>query len=448
MQDLLGAPFVLDFLREHAENKPGFSDNFNESRPGHFLGLDKRNKVSAKLKPLLRERLCVDKAFHSQTEGGGECWDGGKTGRFVEVADKAMELLFFLLQTSTGQPSRIPQLAFMLYRNSRACRRSVYARAQGLFLVGQWDKARDLQSGRSPGVTFLPVEVSNLLALYLLYVRPLYEAAWEQLRSNQEDGGDVCGDRLFMLLRQGRRVSPDHLRSVFRLLTATYFGVPGLGVQAWRQVNKLIVRKRCLALEHLSRDMIDDDSLEGEFAIMAGHSLVTALKRYGVSSEDMRSLTPERLDRIAMAAGEYHRFLRLRPCMVKMELLTATAPMQPRPVPADEATATLRELQCETEKLRALLKELSLQAHGRASSTPTSAPVSASRPAICPPMAMDVAASCLRLLREEVGEAQSFRTCNQAYLLQELLYGQDDVGILRVGGGKSTLLNIVGKVGL
>jgi hypothetical protein len=149
-----------------------------------------------------------------------------------------------------------------------------------------------------------------------------------------------------------------------------------------------------------------------------------------------------------MAAGEYHVFLGLHPCMAKVELLTSTASMQPRPAPADQSAATLRALQCEVEKLQALTEQLSLRAHMPALSTQTSAPTAAPPLTTRTPMAMDVAASCLRLLREEVGKAVSFSTCNQAYLLQELLYGQDDVlAILRVGGGKSTLLNIVGKVG-
>lgn len=453
---LLGEQFVQDRLRDYAiEALPDY-DTYDDASPGAWFG---QTGIAAEVKTLLHQRIVCDMIFHTISASGKPVWDTVKLTDFIRAADDVSDLLFFLLQTTTAQPARVPRMAYLLYKNVPTARRGVYVRRGRVYVQGHWDKNRG--HGPLAGIRFPDRDTSALLQLDLCFLRPLYDIA--TMAYNEAVGQQqlqlYATHRSLLLHRRGRQVSEDHLRKRMRYFCSVFFLTTDVGVSEWRHGSKALVRQHIPHIEAVAGFEEDADRVAGAgpdteslWAAMADHTPQTAVEHYAVTA-----LPHEGIAKTQGACSAWHVLLELTPSSLpssKHRRPGADTPMAVTP-PQAVVQAVLEQLSVSPEfrgmqtaivvdALRTVLAESS--SHGRA---PWSTGGFDPRPqvATCFNPSLEDTARYLLALRNEVGESANFRGPNQLALLHALLTADEDcLGVVRVGGGKSTLLNLAARV--
>jgi hypothetical protein len=454
--DLLGEQLVRDQLMDYRVEQLAQQDDLGDVTPHFWFG---QGRGGAAVEASMKQRLVEDAIFHTLSAQGTPALDSSKLVDFILKADKASDLLCFLLQVTAGQPARMTRLAFLLYKNLPTAKRGVFVRQGRVFVAGHWDKNRGQGHDSPSGVRFPCRKTSGLLLLFICYLRPLYNQAMRSYREAAAKEGQAESEppmtHSFLLLQwRGRQANEDHLRGQFKALFTRYFRTTAIGVRDWRHLNKALVRlylpsdiaaMLCPASEVEEEDDSGGDA-EAIWADMAGHTTSTAVQVYG------RLITADEVGKTQAAAAAYQRLLGLEPS-VKPEVAGS------RESPGSESgrrqlsEAVLDALQSPqhqqlltsvvTEAIKAELMPRHVlgpgpQGHmGSGHDIGTDALVPTAEEALL----------YLQRLRLEVGSTVNFRAPQQVALLHALVRAQDDcLGVVRVGGGKSTLLNVAAQV--
>lgn len=453
MCDLLGEAVVSAQLTDFTIEQMAPPDHYDDASPSYWFGT---GPLPPAAQECIRQRVVRDMVFHTASPAGPPRLDTAKLVKFIEVADEVSNHLFLLLQMTPGQPARLPRLSYLLYKNLWTAQRGLYVRQGRSFVTGHWDKTRAQGSEPASGIRFPDRTTSALLLLYVFFVRPLYNQAIRSYRQAIGEQEPPTEDTFLLLQWRGGRVNPGQLGTTFKALFTRYFQTTAIGAAAWRHANKALVRRflpahlAAIVCPILAADDEGDseEEMESIYADMAGHSTRTAQEVYG------RLYPTDELAKHEAASSAYHRLVGLEPSA------------QPRNAgPGEGAGSVIKSQELRHAVLGALhspecqqlLRSALIAASTAAAPQPLN-PARASPPtgkmgtaqAFGPfplvPSAEETL-SYAQHLRDELGPEATFRSTNQLLLLHALITSREDcLGVVRVGGGKSTLLNVAAKV--
>ncbi|KAI8319220.1 hypothetical protein GQ54DRAFT_265700, partial [Martensiomyces pterosporus] len=92
--------------------------------------------------------------------------------RWLSNVDRLMELLFFAIHISCGQPAHVPELTTVKIRNSLFSSRSIFLMHGTIALITSYWRSQSMQSAEPSISRYLPVPVALILLKYLVLVCP------------------------------------------------------------------------------------------------------------------------------------------------------------------------------------------------------------------------------------------------------------------------------------
>ncbi|KAI8911426.1 hypothetical protein BC831DRAFT_378700, partial [Entophlyctis helioformis] len=99
-------------------------------------------------------------------------WDAAFVEQYLKKADELLKLLLAMIQTTSGQPARVTELATIKMANSESSIRHVFAIIGQIVLIPTYNKTGALTDKDRPIARFLPLAASRLFYIYLTVIRP------------------------------------------------------------------------------------------------------------------------------------------------------------------------------------------------------------------------------------------------------------------------------------
>jgi hypothetical protein len=288
--------------------KPDFDiaklrDRFSDNTRDYSFVQDATNGVSTAYLQL-SSRACLDPVDGLMT---GNQWNARAVQRYLKEDTKCLTLLMLVMYLRGGQAPRAPELFSIECMNGTSTSRGVYADAGRLVYIIHHAKARHATNQEFQVARYLDRQDSELLAAYLIYVRPFVE-----LIRRSYYGSDNKRRLLF-----AAHDNPDKawkveiLSKALRELTERVCGI-AFGVQEYRQISIAVTEKH---VKQISRpfDRYDDKSGDADinvaFAWQSGHRPMQRGANYGVDAAYPDSLQPALLKVYRWTSQEWQRFL-------------------------------------------------------------------------------------------------------------------------------------------
>lgn len=394
---------TVDVLRN---TKIGYS--FIDSEDNGFI------KFTDKLMKKLLDDPLSKPQFVKRVRGGRIEWNKDGCKRWLKTTRAFLEKMSVAIHITYGQPARAEELATVMIKNQVYGMRGIYwSRGRVLIVIG-YNKTRSTNGKDKLIGRYLPKEVGDLLVKYLTLVRPMEAFIAEQIEC---DGFENYEKMLFT--DYGRIWDRRRLSEIF-MREMNEWGPASMGFQEYRQLANLWMKK------HLKEVKLEEDVRDHQ----SGHNSETAETRYGITSEDMDKLTPEKLLQFFYASQQWHRLLgfniRDDEVIRKIEKEIGKSENEKKiPVDMDEIAALVKN---GIEKgLREVKRNYRSQRFKEENPTPFTTGV--------------VSSKTLKALRKFYDDKQAiFKSPEQAKALQLILDGKKDVlAILPTGGGKSLL---------
>ncbi|KAL5344321.1 hypothetical protein ACLOAV_010750 [Pseudogymnoascus australis] len=244
---------------------------------------------------------------------GSYKWNDSQKQAYLNQERNFLRKLMVTLHVTGGQPARGPEIGSIKVSNSVYSARNIYVMNGQMCFLTMYDKARKRRGNTDYIIRFLPNKVSQVLAQYLVYVRPFARAL------DQRESEYLFGDNRGLW-------AGEELTQALSKATSKGLGVR-LTAQSWRHVAIGI------AMQHLLRASKtwekDDEEDEGEFAegddeeeleqntfrhIMvrqSGHGQRVAQAHYAVDGAFLHRLGPELITAYEQASLAWHELLGL-----------------------------------------------------------------------------------------------------------------------------------------
>jgi hypothetical protein len=144
-------------------------DRLSEHAEGYSFIQDPANHISTPDEEYCT-RICLDPKDGLMSKDG---WNTKAVDAFLKAENALLTSLMLTVFLRSGQAVRSTELLSIECSNSRSSSRSVYIYQGRMMLVTRHSKARKSTNKEFQVARFLTKEDSQLLALYLIYVRPL-----------------------------------------------------------------------------------------------------------------------------------------------------------------------------------------------------------------------------------------------------------------------------------
>ncbi len=318
----LGMAAMADVMRLFATATKGFvmRDNFDSVSVSNVLTHCDNLEWIGNDKPPLENKDGIIKSVlaHLITRGKYMAegnWDKAYCSRVIGNCDKLMGLFLLLLQISGGGPARGTDLIKLSVCNTTTAKRNLFYDSTSkcwfsALMNGKTQKT--LAANNEPIVRFYSKEVSELLLIYVVLLRPLHliMVLDEQIGPSQTKVIEAFRGSFFVLMGESAQVAwlrrafnvamvrmasglpevPDmHLSDfrhfqtiVIRDLTVELF------MRAWRDVLKLVMENPSQVFEGLLESRASIGMLMAgatKYGLeQAGHSAITAAMSYGAGT--------------------------------------------------------------------------------------------------------------------------------------------------------------------
>ena len=161
-----------------------------------------------------------------------------------------------------------------------------------MIVIG-YNKTRSTNGKDKLIARFLSEEIGDLLVKYLALVRSAEAFIAEQIECDDFENYEKMLFTDYEHAWDGNRLSEIFMREM------NEWGPASMGFQEYRQIANLWMKK------HLKEIKLEEDVLDHQ----AGHNSETTEARYGITSEDMDKLTPDKLLAFFHASQQWHRLL-------------------------------------------------------------------------------------------------------------------------------------------
>ncbi|KAI4192683.1 MAG: hypothetical protein LQ350_008592, partial [Teloschistes chrysophthalmus] len=238
-----------------------------------------------------------------------ERWNYPAVHRYLKEEADLLVQVMLIMYLRGGQAPRLTELFSIECYNGSSTSRGVYIHAGTIVYVTRHSKARRSTNQEFQIARYLSHGDSELVAQYLIYVRPFAE----MLR--RECLGGTDGRRLLFSSSE----TPEQawktvvLTKALKKLSVDICGI-SIGVQVYRQLSIAVTEKY---IKQISRpfNRYDDKSshadLDVAFAWQSGHRPLQRGTTYGIDSAFPDSLQPALLRIYHWVSKEWHSFLRI-----------------------------------------------------------------------------------------------------------------------------------------
>ncbi|KAJ2801470.1 hypothetical protein H4R20_003656, partial [Coemansia guatemalensis] len=303
-------PGELNMSREYMDN------SMSQGHDASFLG----DSYLKSIESLLFSHLGSKQAFYNSVT---KTWDTVKIADWQIQADEFMDYLMAAIHIAGGQPARAPEFTSVLYRNCHGSIRGTCIRWSKFSLVTRYHKGRWMQGHDRPVSRFLPLELSQILLVYLALIRPC-EIAFMDINTPQDiDAKKACGIYMYQLfVKRGIAVSAKAMSDTFGRIFKKVTNVNVTFAQ-YRHISQAFI----LALVHdndinafgdyVSNEIIGEDpddnvqnnsrgirtsaalnpggAIANAIDMQAGHTPQIADQNYALSNESMLLLSAQRV---------------------------------------------------------------------------------------------------------------------------------------------------------
>ncbi|TMC19467.1 MAG: hypothetical protein E6J34_15325, partial [Chloroflexi bacterium] len=395
---------VMDALRNR-KIKYSFIDNAENG----FV------KFKDKLFQTLLNDPLIGPQFVKHVRGGRVEWNKDGCMRWLKRTKAFLETMMVVIHISYGQPARAEELGTVMIKNHINAMRGIYWSRGQVMMAISYNKTRSTNEKDKVIARFLPEEVGDLMIKYLSLVRPLKGFIAEQMECERFENYEKL-----LFTDYERDWNEKRLSEIFKR-EMNEWGPVSMGFQEYRQLANLWMRR------HLKRVELEEDLRDHQ----SGHNSETAGARYGITSEDMNELTPEKLLAFFYASQEWHRLLGFKSNKRdNVKEKEKENPGKRKQKEQDEEGMMKWRKRMEA----GLLKERPYRVQSR---------ISASQPLPASHSNSNVSVSgrLLRGLRQFQNDDKArFKSPEQGKALQLVIDGKKDVlAILPTGGGKSLL---------
>ena len=236
-----------------------------------------------------------------------------------------LKKLMVACHVTGGQPARGPELGSIKVSNSIYSARNLYVMNGRMCFLTTYDKAQRRRGNTEYIVRFLPDEVSQILAKYLVYVRP-FARVLEKVRPSTQLSDQRESEYLFNDER-GPWAGEELTRELSDT-TTKHLGVR-LTVSGWRHVAIGIAVRHLMRIGKMWEDdkteEEEDDFAEGEdddelelatfqhiVIRQSGHGARVARSHYAIDGAFLHRLGPELLTVYEQASVAWHGLLGLK----------------------------------------------------------------------------------------------------------------------------------------
>ncbi|OLL24154.1 ATP-dependent DNA helicase tlh1, partial [Neolecta irregularis DAH-3] len=227
------------------------------------------------------------------------------TGRkyYNSRVQQFLEWLLILMHITGGQPARGTEITALRHSNSITQDRNIFIIDGKVTFITLYHKSQVIFRSSKVIPRFLPDKVGQLLAIYLIYIRPFFD------QINISTGGLLKSNYIWF---DGK--APWNTEMMSKILareTEARIGI-SVTIQDYRHMAIAISRQHVQKWEIQNENEEDDDSdgFDTLEDLQAAHRSVTA-RNYGVSSNILKSLDSNSINLFRIISKEWHRFLNL-----------------------------------------------------------------------------------------------------------------------------------------
>ena len=278
-------------------------DRFSDNTRDYSFVQDATNGLSTAYLQL-SSRACLDPMDGLMR---GSRWNVHAVHRYLKEEAKCLTLLMLVMYLRGGQAPRASELFSIECINGSSTSRGIYVDAGLITYVIRHSKARHATNQEFQVARYLDHQDSELLATYLIYVRPFVELIRR----------DYYGFENKRRLLFAAYDNPDKawkveiLRKALRELTERVCGI-AFGVQIYRQISIAVTEKHIKQIRK-PFNRYDDKSVDADinvaFAWQSGHRPMQRGVNYGVDAAYPDSLQPALLNVYRWTSQEWQRFL-------------------------------------------------------------------------------------------------------------------------------------------
>lgn len=319
MKELLDESLLFQFMKNLREpfwkEVQQLMDHYNDRSERFWFGNHKANKkIVDKWKEMFVAHL-----FSVGFIEDKETFDIVKARKFLDASGKFVRCMFWLLQVTSGGPARASELSIALVRNGQLSCRHLYMNQGRLMCVMNYHKGQAKLGGiGKPIARFPDKETSDLLLLYLLFVKPMEGMIVDRMglapnevdKSRKDDGGQRdrklnVGQDCYLFCNRGTQIRPNILLSSFtEIMKETGCAMT---TRDYRQYHSGVVKNFINGMESVAA--LEEGTVAEALHTQSGHSTGTASGTYGVSQLDMRKLDGVKLEVYRRASFMWHKAL-------------------------------------------------------------------------------------------------------------------------------------------
>jgi hypothetical protein len=278
-------------------------DRLSNQDQGYSFVQDPANGLSSAYLDL-SSRACLDPI------GGlmaSERWKTDAVLRYLKEETELLASIMLLCFLYGGQAPRTSEMFSIECQNGPATSRGLYVDQGTLMYVTRHNKSRSSTNQEFQVARYLPPRVAELVAAYVVYVRPFANMLCRTCYGSEEER------RLLFASWDRPRIpwTAAFLTKAMKKLTGEVCGVQ-FGVQVYRQLSVAVTEKH---VKSISRpfNRYDDKSVNADldvvFAWQSGHRPLQRGTSYGIDGAYPDSLQPALLRVYYWASTEWHRFL-------------------------------------------------------------------------------------------------------------------------------------------
>lgn len=274
------------------------------------------NGLAGKEGEMLSDLVCGQRRKEFLDKHGD--WKWGGVRQYLKQVKKFEEMLLLLAHFTGGQPARGTEITGLRLVNGINRDRSVFVIDGEVVLVTQYHKSQAHFDAPKVIPRFLPPRVGQLMAMYMIYVRPLLDR-WEADRWSLHGKLKPPSDFIWHN-EDGPWDTPQMTAAVSRL-SQHYMG-RRITLQDWRHIaiaiSKKHARQRGAAVPDFEDDEEHDESENYEVPddLAACHTGQTAAN-YGVTIDILKRLTAESLEVFGQVSHRWHKFLQVDEASLK-----------------------------------------------------------------------------------------------------------------------------------
>jgi hypothetical protein len=279
-------------------------DRLSNHDQGYSFVQDPANKLNSAYLDLL-SRACLDSIDGLVVNGN---WNMVAVLRYLKEEENFLSQLMLSMYLRAGQAPRSSELFSVEHQNGSSTSRGICVYGGTIVYITRHSKARHSTNQEFYVARYLPSLDSQLLATYLVYVRPFTDMLCRKCLGHRQE-------RRLLFASFEKPTSPwkvGVLTKALKKLTQDICGVP-IGVRVYRQLSIAVTEKHVKQISNPFNRYDDKTAmadLEVVFAWQSGHRPIQRGTTYGIDGAYPDSLQPALLRVYEWASGMWQRFLK------------------------------------------------------------------------------------------------------------------------------------------